>query len=205
MRKAAPGIPPGEQVTVSWACFLKMVQNLAWQYQMFFPATGVASLLRRRCHNIEWERWLTEEVTCPNLATLQPGTTRTSASSAGAASATRAPWRATSASTRGRSPTNVTAAARSSASSTSWRPTTACTQVNTCEWCRHLCYLRLWCVKEKQNGTHGTLAIVMLTKSKMATCVAKMLCPCMMMILLLDLYLSECKIKSFHSSRCANT
>lgn len=56
-------------------------------------------------------------------------TTRTSVSSVAAASGTRAHSKATSASTRARSPTSAMAAARSSASSTSWRRTTGCTQV----------------------------------------------------------------------------
>lgn len=60
---------------------------------------------------------------------FQQGTIHLSASSVGAASEMRARWRATNASTPGRSPMNVTAVGRSSASSTSWKPTTVCTQV----------------------------------------------------------------------------
>ena len=66
---------------------------------------------------------------CSCFSTFQQGTIHLSASSAGAASEMRARWRATNASTPGRSPMNVTAVGRSSASSTSWKPTTVCTQV----------------------------------------------------------------------------
>lgn len=66
---------------------------------------------------------------CFCFPTFQQGTTHTSVSSAGAAFEMRARWRATNASTPGRSPMNVTAVGRNSASSTSWKPTTVCTQV----------------------------------------------------------------------------
>lgn len=118
---------------------------------LLFSRVQLERFATRSCLQMKW-------ACAPFSLTFQQGTTHTSASSAGAAFEMRARWRATNASTPGRSPMNVTAVGRNSASSTSWKPTTVCTQVL---WSKPSCERR--CLERE------TLYLLMLITSGLGT------------------------------------